>query len=89
MYNTELSPSSFTLTENVDLVKVEAAEEIPLDIDEDAPSDTSFRQSTSDDVFGAYVAARLMDFPPDIRKKKKIKILNLLGDIFNETQYES
>lgn len=39
------------------------------------------RHQTSEEAFGAYIAARLMEFPPEIRQIKKAKLFKDLEEL--------
>ncbi|XP_018576601.1 uncharacterized protein LOC108915122 [Anoplophora glabripennis] len=89
----KLSPESMTLLEGefddgsgeMEEATFEAAElsEISTRIKDDTDQQSTInivRHQTSEEAFGAYIATRLMEFPPEIRQIKKAKLFKDLEE---------
>ncbi|KAJ8929266.1 hypothetical protein NQ314_018059 [Rhamnusium bicolor] len=90
----KLSPESFSLLEEdfddgsgemeeITTFETEIIDDTPREIKEviEQPSTINIvRHQTSEEAFGAYIATRLMELPPEIRQIKKAKLFKDLED---------
>lgn len=87
----KLSPDTLGIVEHSNPIEIETTEDISFDTPMIIKSSNAVPQTptvvshvSSDEAFGTYVSAKLMEFPPDIRQKKRIQIFKILEDIIFE-----